>query len=674
MVGTDWPPYDSDGGSLRAGGAPSIFSIFPRKYGPAESSLRRSGLLRLRRGGDAAWIFVWVGTLALRLVAAILFATPQLAASAGSDQKPYLVDDFDGPTPLQGWRFYSSTDSPTAGGALTLGPGHRDRGAVLAYRLPCERGTSCGANAAALWIPPGSFPKIKNPAISLWIRFPLEVDVFLVAKDTGGRMLRFAIPRATIEHPRSGDWQYVVIPLSPKPADDAGGSATGGIKGRPVEIGIQVQARAQVTVQGSVSFDDVSLRELSETFHVDSATQVIPPAPEALELGSRLGVNIHLLRDDPALDLARTAGFRFVRMDMLWADVERGGRYRFFPYDALLRSLDARGMGVLWILDYGHPDHGGKTPRTPEDVAAFGRFAEAAATHFKGRNIRYEVWNEPNNAQFWEPSPSASEYGVLLREAVAAIRRADPSAKVSSGGVSRLDLSFLSRAVPPALAANLTAVGIHPYPKLGPEAIAPELATLREWVARALGEHIEIWDTEWGYSSTNAPKEAPSNGHTEQGRRRQAILAVRELLTVWTLGFPLAVWYDLRDDGTDPANPEHNYGLLDSSGKEKPAMQAIRTLMSALSGRKYAGMIPETPGGIHAMRFDGPADTTFVVWNDQSNNRRVVEYGKEGLISATDGMGRPLKSKNRPSGHVEVELPESAGPIYLQWTTGSPHS
>jgi hypothetical protein len=466
----------------------------------------------------------------------------------------------------------------------------------------------------------------------------------------------------------------VVVPLSAKPAEEAGASATGGIKGRLVEAGIQVEARAQVAVQGSVSFDDVRIRDSSETFHVGSAAQVVPPIPDSLELGPRLGVNIHLLRDDPALDLARTAGFRFVRMDMLWTNVERGGRYRFFQYDALLRSLDARGMGVLWILDYGHPNHGGKTPRTPEDVAAFGRFVEAVAAHFKGRNVRYEIWNEPNTAQFWTPSPNASEYGALLREAVAAIHRADPSARVSSGGVSRVDMSFLSRAVTPALAADLTAVGIHPYPKSGPEAIAPELATLREWVARVLGQSIEIWDTEWGYSSANAPKEAPSNGHTEEGRRRQANLAVRELLTVWTLGLPLAVWYDLRDDGPEPANPEQNYGLLDSSGKEKPAMQAIRTLMGAVSGRKYAGMIQETPGGIHALRLDGTTDTIFVVWNDQSNSRRVVEYPKQDLISATDAMGRPLKSKDRPSGHAQVELPESAGPIYLQWTTGSRHA
>lgn len=579
-----------------------------------------------------------------------------VCASRASDRAPYLIADFEGSAALQDWRFYSSPEPPTAAGELVLGPGYRNHGAVLTYRLH-------GGYAEALWSATSPLPKRRNPAISLWIRFAPEVDVYLVARDSSGQALRFPVPAGSIEHPKAEDWQYVVVPLEAKTA--------AGIKGRLVETGILVQSRTQAAVQGAVSFDDVRLREYSEIFNLDAAAPITPPSEGPIELAPRLGVNIHLLRDSEALDQARAAGFGFVRMDMLWANVERGGRYRFFAYDALLRALEARDMGVLWILDYGHPDHGGAAPRTPQDVAAFGRFAGAAAANFKGHKVRYEVWNEPNIAQFWTPSPNASEYGALLREAVAAIHRADPSAQVSSGGMSRMDSAFLSQAVDPRLAAQLSAVAVHPYPKAGPESIAPELALFREWALRALGERIEIWNTEWGYSSANAPREAPSNGHTEAGRRRQAVLAVREMLTVWTVGFPLAVWYDLRDDGPDPANPEHNYGLLDSTGKEKPAMKAIRTLTGTVKDRGFAGMLQETPAGIHAMRLDGTSDTIFIVWNDQPGERRPVEYDRRNLISATDLMGNPVKTKDGHSGQARVDIDETTGPIYLRWTTGS---
>jgi hypothetical protein len=630
-------------------------------------ALRKICAVHTVRMGDPAWILSWAGTLALKVSVVIALVAPRPATSAVFDKTVYLIDDFDGPTALQGWRFDSSPESSAAGGGLALGPGHREHGAVLAYRLPCGRETGCNAYAAARWRPSSPLPKRRDPALSLWVRFPAEVEVTLEVRDSDGQTLRLPI-LATIEHPKAGDWRYVVLSLSAKDA--------GGIRGRLVEIGVVVQARAGVTapkaiLQGSVSFDEVRLRESAETFHIDGAAEAGAPVSVSSELPPHLGVNIHLLHDDPALDLAHAAGFDFVRMDMLWANVERRGRYRFFLYDRLLRALEARGMGVLWILDYGHPDHGGSTPRMPADVAAFGRFAEAAAEHFKGRNVRYEIWNEPNTSQFWKPSPKASEYAILLKEAVTAIRRADPLAKVSSGGLSRFDAAFLSGAVDPGLAADLTAIGVHPYPKTGPETIAPEIENLREWAARSLGKQIEIWDTEWGYSSANAPEEAPSNGHTEEGRRRQASLSIREILTVWAVGLPLAVWYDLRDDGTDPANPEHNYGLLDSSGNEKPAIKAIRTLMSVISGRKYAGMIPETPEGIHAMRMDSSADTMLIVWTDQMDGRRRIEYPMRNLISATDVMGQALKSKDGHSGHAEVEIDGTAGPIYLLWRSGS---
>jgi polysaccharide biosynthesis protein PslG len=404
----------------------------------------------------------------------------------------------------------------------------------------------------------------------------------------------------------------------------------------------------------------------AEILHIDPEAQTAFSLPARAALRS-IGVNVHSLRNNAALDLAHEAGFEFARVDLLWARVERRGAYRFFAYDALLNALEARGMGALWILDYGHPDHGGSVPRTAEDIAAFGRFAEAAAADFKGRNVRYEIWNEPDTEHFWPPKPNAEEYRALLREAVAAIHRADPAAKVASGGVSRFDLAFLRKAINPDLAADLSAIGVHPYPKGGPETIAPELANVREWALQSFGERLEIWDTEWGYSSTNASESAAGNGHSDAGRLRQGCLAVREILTAWSAGFPLGVWYDLQDDGTDAADPEQNYGLLDASGREKPAMQAVRTVMTAIKGRQYAGMIQDAPPGIRAMRFDAPGDVLFIVWSDQPGSRRKVRYTKDNLLSVTGLMGHAAAPKPGRSREAQLKIDEAAGPIYLLW-------
>ena len=51
----------------------------------------------------------------------------------------------------------------------------------------------------------------------------------------------------------------------------------------------------------------------------------------------------------------------------------------------------------MFILDYGNRlyDHG-QAPRSDSARAAFARFAAAAARHFRGQGVIWEIWNEPN--------------------------------------------------------------------------------------------------------------------------------------------------------------------------------------------------------------------------------------------------------------------------------------
>jgi hypothetical protein len=571
----------------------------------------------------------------------LMFAPSLFPGASGRADEPYMIDDFDSPAVLQHWS-----------GALSLGPGHEGQGAVLAYRFPCDH-PGCTGDATALWAPDAPLPKKNKPAISLWVRSSPEAGVTLTVKDSSGQTSRFAIPAATLEDHDPQQWRNVVVPLPHE------------IKGRIAGIGITAQPRYTATMQGTVSFDEIRLLEMKdEPFRLAATSELAPSVPQ--ELAPRLGVNIHLLRDNGSLDQARNAGFRFVRMDLMWAQAERSGRFRFFQYDALLRALDSRGMGVLWILDYGHPDHGGDAPRTPQDMAAFARFAQAVADHFKGRNVRYEIWNEPDNQNFWKPSPDPRQYALLLREAAAAIRQADPAAVISSGGTIGFNLAYISSFAAAGSAHELNAIAVHPYRKTGPETIAPEFVILHDWVARALGPNVALWDTEWGYSSAESlPDNGRVDGHGEAWRTRQAVLAVRQALTSWALSVPVAVWYDLRDDGNDQTNAEHNFGLLDSDGKEKPAMKAIRVLSQAAINRKFAGMVRDKPAGMHAMRLDGTSDSIFVVWSTQEGARLAVRVPKGSFLSATNMLDEPVNAKNKGS-DAEVTVSEAAGPVYLR--------
>jgi hypothetical protein len=195
---------------------------------------------------------------------------------------------------------------------------------------------------------------------------------------------------------------------------------------------------------------------------------------------------------------------------------------------------------------------------------------------------------------------------------------------------------------------------------------------MQTWITNELGGSLQIWDSEWGYSSTVSKNQSTLNGHNGRDRERQATLAVRETLTVWALGFPLAVWYDLRDDGNDPGNPEQNYGLLDSSGNEKPSMRAIRNLMNSAKTRTFAGMLSALPSGLHAMRFNGAEDELLVIWTDDPEHDRTVEFNPRDLISVTDIIGRAVKTKSEARDYLRLRVSEHAGPIYLLLKTGSP--
>ena len=55
---------------------------------------------------------------------------------------------------------------------------------------------------------------------------------------------------------------------------------------------------------------------------------------------------------------------------------------------------------MLLILDYHNSAYNGfGSPSTPAGVAAYSRFAAAAAKHYHGRDVIWEIYNEPLN--FW---------------------------------------------------------------------------------------------------------------------------------------------------------------------------------------------------------------------------------------------------------------------------------
>lgn len=281
----------------------------------------------------------------------------------------------------------------------------------------------------------------------------------------------------------------------------------------------------------------------------------------------------------------------------------------------------------------------------------------AAAEHFATKPVQFEVWNEANIEAFWKPAPDVTQYTALAKEAVRRVHLGNPHALVSTTGTAGVDIEFLRACLSQGCSAEADAVGVHPYRQGGPESAGQEILLLRELIAAAVPGNPPVWQTEWGYSSTWY-----GDGHAQESRLRQAILAVREALTSWGLGFPLAMYYDTRDDGTDPMEKEHNFGLLTHEYADKPAMVAMRTLSNAARDRSLVAFGVASPSSLHVMELEGTADRVFVLWTSVEGYPVPVTLPMEATVHNALGDALPLDADG---GVASLMIDEKYGPVYV---------
>jgi hypothetical protein len=295
-------------------------------------------------------------------------------------------------------------------------------------------------------------------------------------------------------------------------------------------------------------------------------------------------------------DSLKAVGAGWIRIDINWAMIQRNGprSYDWTPFDRLVRAARRRGIRVLGTLLYTPTwarASGLPANAPPANAADFGRFAFRAATHFRSKGVSaYEVWNEPNIAPFWATGPDPARYTRLLKQAYAAIKRADRAARVVSAGLSPWSvhgaadaqhmnpLTFLERMYADGARGSMDAVGWHPYnfPRgLGfypwsawsqMNATSPSARSIM--TANGDGPK-KIWATEWG-----APTGTSSQSISEAAQAALIRAGLRSLRS-WSWAGPSFV-YSFRDEGTDLSDREQNFGLLRRDWSPKPAYAAFR--------------------------------------------------------------------------------------------------
>jgi hypothetical protein len=346
-----------------------------------------------------------------------------------------------------------------------------------------------------------------------------------------------------------------------------------------------------------------------------------------------IGVNIHFTDPAPGeMELMAKAGIRWARMDFVWDQIEKErGKYDFSAYDRLLAALKAKQIRPLFILDYGNDLYQQGPPRSPEARAAFARFVTAAVTRFKDNGILWEMWNEPNIAQFWQSGPNVVEYAALAKEVGEAIRKAAPDEWYIGPAVSGMDFGFLEGCFQAGLLEYWDAISVHPYRHTPPETAAPDFARLRALIDRyaPAGKRIPILNGEWGYSEL----------YPGLNLRAQSRYIVRQALSNLANGVAVSIWYDWKDDGNDPKETEHHFGTVYSNLMVKPAYQALQTLTSTLDGFAYNKRLALSDRDDHCLLFLKDQELRLAVWTTSATPHIARIPASEGKFTVVDYLG-----------------------------------
>jgi hypothetical protein len=340
--------------------------------------------------------------------------------------------------------------------------------------------------------------------------------------------------------------------------------------------------------------------------------------------GPVLGPRVNL---DRQLDLAVASGVESLRVAAYWsamqpyrsmADVPPADRSRFqavggvptqfSDFDRIVGSAARRGLTVLPVVestptwDALDPGTAGSPPKSPAPYAAFltalvdryGPRGTFWSTHpgLPPVPIRmWQIWNEPHLTTYWSEQPFAPSYVKLLAAAHAAVKSADPSAKVVLAGLADYSWTYLASIYRvPGARRLFDIVAIHPYTSQ-PRGVITILQRARAVMDRFGDTRKPILATEitWPSSLHKAPPQFGVSLTERQQAQHLGQLMPLLMADRAKLGLMGFYWYTWMGDETPRSQPYafDFAGLLkyvNGTVAAKPALYTFKREALAIEG------------------------------------------------------------------------------------------
>lgn len=358
----------------------------------------------------------------------------------------------------------------------------------------------------------------------------------------------------------------------------------------------------------------------------------------------RTGIDFREIRPDPdrpndftrmdaRIALIRRLGMRpqgLIAYGIPWAAPERYHQFETRPDGSRIRK-------VGWPDGFIYPVEEGP----------WRAFVRAVAERYRGQIPIYEIWNEPDITVFYRGT--TAEYLAMLRQASEEIRRADPAAKVGTGGF----------AFPPF------EQDVYGYGNPGlQEAVLRDAPA--DFDVHILHLHGDYASFRWGYESSVLPlrrrlnvmapvlfNETSFSEHLPERELNQAAELVKKVTYAWSVRATGLVWFRLWMSPQDVPS-EYGYSMFRGEAdvaEPKAVWPAFAALTRNLRGHRFVREVGLGPGRV-AFLFRDATGLTLYHWHQDPGRplepvalrfraqqvRRIDLMGNASALSASAGI------------------------------------
>lgn len=358
---------------------------------------------------------------------------------------------------------------------------------------------------------------------------------------------------------------------------------------------------------------------------------------------------------DLFMDALDNAGFSITRTDFGWEEYEKEeGVYAFSDrMKKFVSRCEEDNIDCIALIHTNNSLYGSTNALnldlSDEYLLHFKEYLQHLATHEAASTKYFEIINEPDWTTSYQDAimPTAQnfeKYVRILKCAYDALKEVRPDAMILAPCTAHANLEWIEGLFKAGGGEYIDIVSLHPYWNWG----VPEDGTLvtmgtgKSYYFSSWSDSLErvrdlmdkynvdaqLWATEMGTYTGNGGRDIYEQANFYV---RHSVINESEKL------LDRMLFYDLQEDGTDPDNPNHNYGMLktwtnqvDVPYAAKPVYPAMVNYNNMIYDKEFVTLETTRDSMFgpttYSYKFKSDYETMYVLWNKDLETTAVKTF------------------------------------------------